>query len=65
MGSIIVDIRIRGSRGEATVRALVDIGFYGDIITLPRYVEGIGIEFKYERIRRLPNGRTIRVRFGG
>ncbi|ADM27508.1 conserved hypothetical protein [Ignisphaera aggregans DSM 17230] len=32
---------------------------------MPRYVEGIGIEFKYERIRRLPNGRIIKVRFGG
>jgi len=54
MESIIVDVRV-----------LVDTGFYGDLITLPRYVEGIGIEFKYERIRRLPNGRIIRVRFGG
>jgi len=43
MGSIIVGVRVRGSRGEATVRALIDTGFYGDLITLPRYVEGIGI----------------------
>jgi len=65
MESIIVGDRVRGSRSEASVRALVDTGFYGDLITLPRYVEGIGIEFKYERIRRLSNGRVTRVRFNG
>jgi len=65
MESIIVSVRVRGSGGEATVRALADTGFYGDLITLPRYVEGIGIEFRYEKIRRLPNGRIIKVRFGG
>jgi len=62
---VIVNVRIRGPRGEAVVRALVDTGFFGDVITLPRYVEGTGIEFKYERFRRLPDGRIARVRFGG
>jgi len=65
VGSVIVDVRIRGPKGEAVVRALVDTGFFGDIITLPRYVEGTGIEFKYERLRRLPDGRIVRARFGG
>jgi len=65
MGSVIVDVRIRGSRGEAVVRALVDTGFFGDVITLPKYVGDTGIEFKYERLRRLPDGRIARVRFDG
>jgi len=65
VGSVIVDVRIRGPKGEAIVRALVDTGFFGDVITLPRYVEGTGIEFKYERLRRLPDGRIVRARFGG
>jgi len=65
MGSVVVGIRICGPKGEAIVRALVDIGFFGDVITLPRYVEGTGIEFKYERLRRLPDGRIVRARFGG
>jgi len=47
------------------LRALVDTGFHGDLITLPKLVEVTGIEFKHERLRRLPDGRVVRVRFGG
>ena len=64
MGSIIVDVKIRGSRVVA-LKALVDTGFYGDLITLPVYAEAAGIECKHERSRRLPDGRIARVRFGG
>jgi len=41
MGSVVIGVRIRGSKDEAVVRALVDTSFFGDVITLPRYVEGI------------------------
>jgi predicted aspartyl protease len=47
------------------LRALVDTGFYGDLITLSELVEATGITFKHEKLRRLPDGRVARVRFGG
>jgi len=65
VGSTIVYVRARGPRGVAVLRALVDTGFHGDLITLPELVEMTGIEFKHERLRRLPDGRVARVRFGG
>lgn len=43
----------------------MDAGFYGDLITLPKNVEGTGIELKHERLRRMPDGRVVRVKFGG
>ncbi|AFK51372.1 hypothetical protein TCELL_0948 [Thermogladius calderae 1633] len=54
-----------GPRGGARLRALVDTGFYGDIITTPEKVQGLGIEYKYERFRKLPNGGIIKVKYGG
>ncbi|MEM4970264.1 MAG: hypothetical protein QXE01_03320 [Sulfolobales archaeon] len=65
VGSVVVDVEVRGPRGGVRLRSLVDTGFYGDIITAPEKVEGLGIEFKYERPRKLPNGEAIRVRYGG
>jgi len=65
VGSVIVSAKIRGSRGETVLRALVDTGFYGDLITLPKNIEDLGIELKYKRIRRLPSGEAIEVRYGG
>jgi len=65
VGSTIVYVRARGPRGEVVLRALVDTGLHGDLITLPKLVEMTGIEFKHERLRRLPDGRVVRVRFGG
>ncbi len=50
--------------GEAPLRALVDAGFYGDTLTLPERVEGIGIDFKYSRRRRLPDGRAAEADYG-
>ena len=64
-GSMVVDVEVRGPRGRVRLRSLVDTGFYGDIVTAPEKVEGLGIEFKYERPRKLPNGEAIRVRYGG
>lgn len=64
MGSVTVNVRIRGSRGETLLKAIIDTGFYGDIITTPKKVDDLGTEFKYERIKRLPNGEAIRVRYG-
>lgn len=46
------------------VKALVDAGFYGDIITKPKVVEKIGIDLRYERDGRLPDGSVVRVRYG-
>ncbi|MGC8988365.1 hypothetical protein [Infirmifilum sp.] len=65
MGSIVVDVEVYGPRGGARLRALVDTGFYGDIITTPEKVQGLGIEYKYERFRKLPNGEVIKVKYGG
>ncbi|HWQ16809.1 MAG: hypothetical protein QXX84_02530 [Sulfolobales archaeon] len=61
MGSVIVSAKIRGSRGETVLRALVDPGFYGDLITLPKDIENLGIELKYKRIQRLSSGEAIEV----
>jgi len=55
MGSVIISLKLRGARGEAGVRALVDTGFYGDAATSPRIAEAIGVELKYRRTRRLPD----------
>ncbi len=65
MGSVIVDVEIHGPGGGVRLRALVDTGFYGDIITTPEKVQNLGIEFKYERFRRLPNGEVVKVKYGG
>ncbi|MGC9227749.1 hypothetical protein [Caldivirga sp.] len=65
MGSVIVDMEIRGPGGGVMLRALVDTGLYGDVITVPEKVQGLGIEFRYERARRLPNGSIVKVKYGG
>ena len=64
MGSTIVEIRLK-ARKEAVFKALVDTGFYGDVITLPRIAEGIGVSLDHERRRTLPDGNVIEVRYGG
>lgn len=61
----VVDVRLRGGRGEVVIKALVDTGFYGDVITTPIVAESIGIDLKYKRLRRLPDGRVIEVVYGG
>ena len=48
MGSVIVNVKLRG-RGEVVVKALVNTGFYGDIITRPKIVENVGVDLRYER----------------
>jgi len=65
VGSTVVRVRLRGPRGELELNALVDTGFFGDVITTSRVAKALGIELRYERARRLPNGETVRVRFGG
>ncbi|QOJ79260.1 hypothetical protein IG193_02005 [Infirmifilum lucidum] len=65
MGSVVVEVKVRGVSREAVLRALVDTGFYGDLITASRAIEGLGIELRHERLRRLPDGRLVKVRFGG
>ena len=65
MGFTVVEVKVRGFKGEVLLKALVDTGFYGDLITLPKNIEGIGIELRYSRRRRLPNGEVIEVKFGG
>ncbi|WP_446752891.1 hypothetical protein [Vulcanisaeta sp. JCM 16161] len=64
MGSVAVNAVVRGPGGKVRLRALVDTGFYGDIITTPDRVQGLGVEFRHERVRRLPDGRAARVRYG-
>jgi hypothetical protein len=44
---------------------MVNTGFYGDIITILEKVSGLGIDFKYERTRRLPDDRIPIVKYGG
>ena len=34
-GSVVVDVELHGPGGGVKLRALVDTGFYGDIITTP------------------------------
>jgi len=52
-GSVVVDVELHRPGGGVKLRALVDTGFYGDIITTPDKVQGLSIEFRYERFRRL------------
>jgi len=63
-GTVVVDVELHGPGGGVKLRALVDTGFYGDIITTPDKVQGLGIEFRYERFRRLPDGKIVKVRYG-
>ena len=63
-GSVVVDVELHGSGGGVKLRALVDTGLYGDIITTPDKVQDLGIEFRYERFRRLPDGKIVKVRYG-
>ncbi|MCC6062333.1 MAG: hypothetical protein LM581_05145 [Desulfurococcales archaeon] len=63
-GSVVVDVELHGPGGGVKLRALVDTGFYGDIITTPDKVQGLGIEFRYERFRRLPDGKIVKIRYG-
>ena len=64
MGSTVVDVRLRAG-GEVVARALVDTGFYGDVITRLRVADAVGVGLKYVRRRRLPDGRVVDVRYGG
>ena len=63
-GSVVVDLELHGPGGGVKLRALVDTGFYGDLITTPDKVQGLGIEFRYERFRRLPDGKIVKIRYG-
>jgi len=54
VGSVVVDVEIHGPRGNVKLKALIDTGFYEDVITVPERVRGLGIEFRYERVRRFP-----------
>ena len=65
VGSVVVDVEVRGPGGGVGLRALVDTGFYGYIITTPEKVQELGIEFKYERVGRLPDGSIVKVKYGG
>ncbi len=67
MGSVVVDVFVRGSGGGGVrLRALVDTGFYGgDVIAIPGRVQGLGMEFRYGRVRRLSDGGgVVKVRYG-
>jgi len=63
MESVVIPAKVK-SKGEVTLRALVDTGFYGDIITRPELVKGIDINLKYERVRVLPDGSRVNVKYG-
>ncbi|MEM3430480.1 MAG: hypothetical protein QXH16_08575 [Candidatus Bathyarchaeia archaeon] len=66
MGFTVVNVVVRGSKGEYSLKALVDTGFYGDLIVRSSgVVEKAGIDFKHERARRLPDGKVVKVRYGG
>ncbi len=65
VGSVVVDVEVRGPGGGVGLRALVDTGFYGDIITTPEKAQGLGMEFRYERVGRLPDGSIVKVKYGG
>jgi clan AA aspartic protease len=65
VGSVTISLKLRGSKGEVVVKALVDTGFYGDVITRPEVAKVIGVGLKYRRSRRLPDGRVINVSYGG
>jgi clan AA aspartic protease len=63
LGSTIIDLELK-ARGGIGIRALVDTGFFGDVLTRPEIAEGIGVDLEYERNRRLPDGRVVKVRYG-
>ena len=65
VGSTIVDVRVRGPRAGVVLKAVVDTGFFGDLITTPDKVGALGIDFRYERPRRLPDGKLVKVKYGG
>ena len=64
LGPTVVDVRLRAG-GEVVARALVDAGFYGDVITRLRVADAVGVGLKYVRRRRLPDGGVVDVRYGG
>jgi clan AA aspartic protease len=63
LGSTIIDLELKARAGIG-IRALVDTGFFGDVLTRPEIAEGIGVDLEYERNRRLPDGRVVKVRYG-
>lgn len=64
MGSVIVDVELR-AKNEVSIKALVDTGFYGDFMMSPEMAEKAGVELRHERMRKLPDGRAVKVRYGG
>lgn len=61
MGSVVVDVEVHGPRGNVKLKALIDTGFYEGVITVPDRVRELGIEFRYERVRRFPTVRLSRL----
>ncbi len=64
MDSIVVNLKIAGSKAVANIKALVDTGFFGDVMTRSKIASDLGIELPFERTRALPSGQRVRVRFG-
>ncbi|MEM2525986.1 MAG: hypothetical protein QXY18_04285 [Nitrososphaerota archaeon] len=64
MGSTIIDVKIRCER-EVEVKGLIDTGFYGDIMVNDELAKRLGVEQKYKRVRVLPNGEKVEVKYGG
>jgi clan AA aspartic protease len=62
-GSTIIDLEVKAKSG-ISITALVDTGFFGDVLIRPEIAEGIGVNLEYERNRRLPDGRVVKVRYG-
>jgi len=63
MRAAVIPVKVR-ARGEVVLRALVDACFYGDLIARPEAVEGAGVELKHERVRVLPDGGRVSVKYG-
>ncbi|MEM0226455.1 MAG: hypothetical protein QXF46_06220 [Thermofilaceae archaeon] len=63
MGAAVIPVKVR-ARGEVVLRALVDACFYGDLIARPEAVEGADVKLKHERVRVLPDGGRVSVKYG-
>ncbi len=64
MGFTLVNLKVYGKERSKCLVAAVNTGFIGDLIARPEALEGLDVELKWERIRKLPDGRRETVKYG-
>lgn len=50
MGSAIVDVRVRGTKGGVLLKVIVNIGFYGEVIALPKVAVNVLLSVKKAQV---------------